>query len=423
MRARVLVLILAIGGLGGAVALPVSSRVSAASGEDAFELNERAIELMNSGDLAAAVSLLERAVALQPSHAVLRGNLAEALFRRAADACSRNRYDVARPLLLRAVELEPKRARYPLFLGVCHFHLGALDDAEAALRKSLELDGKQFAAHENLGHVAYERGRSEEAVRAWEKAMAVGSTSAGLAKRIAKVRREIDVEKDFLVARTTHFDVRYDGALGETVLEGVGRQLESAYERVGADLGGYPTESIPVILYSRSGFSEVTDGHRWMAGLFDGRIRIAVDQDIGDGNELGATLAHEYAHYVIHSISPQCPTWLHEGIAQWVERRGIESANARLRRATSVTAMGEASVFDLTESFGRTEDPAVARAQYDQALSFVDWLVGGFGEPLLGRLIRRIAEENGNVRAAVEAVCEMDAAELEASWREARGVR
>lgn len=418
MRAWVLTAMLAIAGLGG-----VFDALVVAAGEDAFELNERAIERMNAGDLDEAVTLLERAVSLEPTHEVLRGNLAEAQFRRAADACKRNRYDVARPQLLRAVELEPKRARYHLFLGVCHFHLGALDDAEAALRESLELDPKQFAAHENLGHVAYERGRSEEAVQLWRKAVAAGSTSAGLAKRISRVQREIAVEKDFLVARTTHFDIRYDGSLGDNVLEGVGRQLEAAYERVGADLGAYPGESVSVVLYTRSGFSEVTDGHRWMAGLFDGRIRIPVDRDIGDGNELAATLAHEYAHYVIHSISPQCPTWLHEGIAQWVEGRGVDAANARLARANSVTAMGEASVYDLTESFGRTEDPALVRAQYDQAVSFVDWLVSRFGEPLLGRLLRRIAEEQGNVRAAVEAVCETSAGELEASWREARRVR
>lgn len=391
----------------------VPPALAATDDGDAFALNEQAVALIDKGEHSQAIAKLTRAVELDPTSEVIRNNLAEARFRLGAQYCDRQRFDLAATELAAAIALRPDRDQYHVFLGVAQYQLGDLEPAVATLKRALTLDPEEAAAHENLGHVYYKLGQSEDAIREWKQALAMGTETATLAKLVARVTRETEVEAAFLEARAEYFDIRYDGSLARDVVETTQRGLDGAYQRVGSLLGFYPDEPVPVVLYTRAGFSRVTDGHRWVAGLFDGRIRIPIDRDQRLSSQLEGTLAHEYTHYAIHDMAPRCPTWLHEGIAQYAERSSVSQAAARVARARSRIG----SVFALTESFAQTTDPAAARLQYDQALAFVGYVVENYGEGSLASLLRELGR-SGDVRAAVSAVLGIGATQLEEAWME-----
>jgi hypothetical protein len=67
----------------------------------------------------------------------------------------------------------------------------------------------------------------------------------------------------------------------------------------------------------------VTDAPGWSGGLFDGKIRIPIGGIEKETPGLRMLLYHEYTHAVVRAITPRCPTWLNEGLAQYFEGRQI----------------------------------------------------------------------------------------------------
>ena len=276
---------------GGAPATRGAGFDAADVAEEAFELNERAVEAISKGETERAAELLERAHELSPSSEVIRNNLAEARFRLGADACDKERYADAVPALLASIRLRGDRSKPWVFLGVARYRLFDHAGAIVAFERAIELDDKDSSAFENLGHVLYATSRPRKAVDAWKKALRLGSPTEDLPDQVRRVEREIEVESRFATSRTTHFDIRHDPGIRREALEVVHGAVERAWVRVGQALDTYPDETVPVVVYTRAGFSKVTKGHRWVAGLFDGRIRIPVDQD-ADADALVDTIAH-----------------------------------------------------------------------------------------------------------------------------------
>ena len=80
-----------------------------------------------------------------------------------------------------------------------------------------------------------------------------------------------------------------------------------------------------MILYSSRQFQEVTDAPGWSGGLYDGKIRIPIGGIERETPGLRRILYHEYAHAVVRAITPRCPTWLNEGLAQYFEGREMDA--------------------------------------------------------------------------------------------------
>jgi hypothetical protein len=86
-----------------------------------------------------------------------------------------------------------------------------------------------------------------------------------------------------------------------------------------------PREPIEVILYAGENFkSLVSNGPDWAAGIFDGRMRIPIQEQYATpaGREgLRRILRHELVHalFAIQSNMRNLPSWFNEGIAQRLE--------------------------------------------------------------------------------------------------------
>jgi hypothetical protein len=77
-----------------------------------------------------------------------------------------------------------------------------------------------------------------------------------------------------------------------------------------------------VILYTQEAFRDVTRAPSWAGAVNDGRIRVPVQGVETVSPELERVLKHELTHsFVFQKTTGRCPTWLNEGIAQWMEGR------------------------------------------------------------------------------------------------------
>ena len=293
------------------------------------EWNRAAIAALEAGELELGVELLERCHAGAPEHEVFTSNLAEALARLARREHEQlDLRPAAVERLARAVELAPVR-----------------DDLEQLLER-------------------------------W--------------------RREAEAERGFWTDESDHFLLRYDGERGELLNRGhylLLNDLEAAYQDFGELFGRFFVEAgrpkVEVLLYRRQEFTELTGIGHWAGGVFDGTVRIPIEDLDRERKTLTGVLRHELLHAFVKEVGGRgVPGWLNEGLAQWVEAPFLDDRGARVRRARA--KLKGASLFSLEELAGSLatwrDEERIARA-YAQSVAFVAYLEHHFGERLVIELI------------------------------------
>lgn len=212
-----------------------------------------------------------------------------------------------------------------LGLGIALFQLRDDAHAERELNRAAELNPGEATAYQFLGELYYRKDDLEAAASYWEKAVALNPNNTAVRARLDRIKREHKTEKDFNRDVTSHFLIKYEGRekieAGRIVL----RILEDAYGEIGRALSFYPDHEIQVILYSGQQFQEVTDAPGWSGAVFDGKIRLPIGGIEQETPGLRRVLYHEYAHAAVRAITPRCPTWLNEGLAQYLEGRELTS--------------------------------------------------------------------------------------------------
>lgn len=307
------------------------SAEGAGATNDPVHRNNRAVELLEGGQLDEAIELFEQVVSEAPENDTYRANLRNALLRRANELT------------------------------------GSDPDAAAAdYERALE-----FAADD----------ASRERI-------------AGLrdrARAIASEEKDFVVESTLHF--TFRFDGAREEIIGG--VDELKVILEAAYQEYGEIFRRRPVEEgeprIEVVLYRSEGFNAVTGLGDWAGGVFDGTIRVPADdlRDRARVLRLRSVLRHEVAHAFTASIGgKEVPAWLNEGVAQWLEDPGTTAGKVGLARGR-LAAAGQ-PLFPLAELQGtlaRWQDRARISRAYDQALAFTDYLVQTYGSDLVFEMI------------------------------------
>jgi tetratricopeptide (TPR) repeat protein len=97
---------------------------------DIYEWVQRGKDLMSSGDIHAAATVLERAIASEPAHASLREQLARAYYQL-------GRYDSALDEFREAIQLDPADDYAYFGAGLSLAKLGRLSEAVGQLRMAV----------------------------------------------------------------------------------------------------------------------------------------------------------------------------------------------------------------------------------------------------------------------------------------------
>jgi hypothetical protein len=288
------------------------------------ELNARAIAALEALEFALAVELLEQCLAGEPEQPIFAGNLAEALARRAIDEHERTRpCPVCIEWMERAVELAPEREPY---------------------RKLLER---------------------------WKK--------------------ELEAESEFQRDRSVHFELSYDG-WREQLLDAapdVLDELERHYIDLALVFGLQPAERgrprIPVVLYRREQFTDITGLADWAGGSYDGTIRVPMQEGRALDAALSALLRHELVHaFVREAGGGDVPAWLNEGLAQWLQR----DARADLEHARRIAKEQPWIELErLQRGFAKLGAPALVETAYAQSLAFVVYIEEVHGRQALLEMV------------------------------------
>jgi hypothetical protein len=96
--------------------------------------------------------------------------------------------------------------------------------------------------------------------------------------------------------------------------------LDQAWQDHERQLGFAPSYPVTVVLQTAKAFFDTTRAPGWVAAWNDGTIRVPVAGLERPTAGLVRVLRHEMAHsFVAARTGANCPTWLQEGLAQWLE--------------------------------------------------------------------------------------------------------
>ena len=211
-----------------------------------------------------------------------------------------------------------------------HFRRGDLFEARRHIDRALEIAPELAEAREISGDLHYQEGSLAQARAEWEKAAAgAGPPRHGLGAKLDRVGRELSVEGGFERDVSRHFTIQFDGPVPRAVARTALSLLERAYDRLWHDFGRSPQHDLPVILYTRGLFDEITRSPAWVGGTYDGKIRVPVGglQTETDAQRLEPILTHELAHAFIRANVPgRLPLWFEEGLAGHFDGTSPEAA-------------------------------------------------------------------------------------------------
>jgi hypothetical protein len=214
--------------------------------------------------------------------------------------------------------------------------------------------------------------------------------------------------------RGAQFRIRYDGGVNEPMGLAVLGSLDAAYEEYTKRLGFHPGEAVTVVLQTEASFQ---DGRtpEWAAGINDGTIRVAVRGLQAVSPRVLAVLRHELAHsFVASRTGGNCPTWLQEGISQWLEGGDPGREDAGLAEVSREGRLH--ALLSLEGPFQGLDQGEVYQA-YAESLSAVAHILRKRGEAGVIRILSALADGLPSEEALPVALA-LSYPEFQKSWEE-----
>ncbi len=254
------------------------------------------------------------------------------------------------------------------------------------------------------GWAYYGMNKMEQAVAEWKRALSL-RPDPEVQSALDKAQRDKQEEESYKENESAHFTLRYSGAAEPALAREVLHTLESHFSAIESELNFTPPDSIGVVLYTQQAFADITRAPGWVGALNDGRIRVPVQGLSGVNPELSRVLKHELTHsFVGQKTRGHAPTWIQEGLAQWMEgKRSGDNATV----LAQVFQQGHApSLGQLEGSWMGLQSDTAAYA-YAWALANIEYIVqsGGMGD--VERILDRIGS-GSSTEAALREVLHSD---------------
>jgi tetratricopeptide (TPR) repeat protein len=334
--------------------------------------------------------ILSTAVAGSLPHAVLRAQIdpRTALLERAAwTALNAGQAHAAADAFRDAIAAGPKNARLHLGAGMAASLERRDADARDEFERALALDPKLTDARVLLGPIQYRMGDVQGAIRTYEILVADAPGATDARATLERWQREVELHDRMQQAIGSHFTVSFEGPAEAALAAEALEVLDRAYFRIGQVLGTYPTDPIPVVLYTTEQFRDITRSPSWAAGAYDGTIRVPMRGALDKRDELDRVLSHEFTHALIRTLAARgVPTWLNEGLATALESGDLSWAERRMQHV-----VGKVPLRALQNGFGRYTGEQAQVAYAASALA-VRRMLDEAGGAAIVNLIRDLGE-------------------------------
>ena len=287
------------------------------------------------------------------------------LEREAFGALNRGETRAAADAFREALASDPKNARLHLGAGIAAALERRDADAIGELERALSLDPKLTQARAVLGQIEYRMGDPTAAMRTYETLLKETPDDAAAQATLDRWRRELELHDRMQQAVGSHFIVSFEGPAEAALAAAAIEALDRAYWRIGELLGSFPSDPIPVVLYSTEQFRDITRSPAWAAGAYDGTIRVPMRGALDNPQELERVLAHEFTHAFVRTLAARgVPAWLNEGLATALESSDLAWAEKYASKGGGAVPLGR-----LAAGFGRLGDADARRAYATSALA------------------------------------------------------
>ncbi len=258
-----------------------------------------------------------------------------------SDAIKRNNLPLAAATFKEAITLDPKNASLRVGAGMAAFLQRHDSEAKSHYEQALVLDPKLTVARIQLGMVVRRQGDFQEAIRQFEIVAAEDPENASVRDTLDRWKRERELHERMRLEVGDFFTVSFEGPEDAELAAQALESLNKAYWRICDVFGTFPPKSVPVVLYTREQFRDVTRSPQWAAAAYDGIIRVPMRGAGEKGEDLDRVLAHEFSHALIRSLATRnLPTWLNEGLASVLESDDLAGRIARSPRSARCRRCG-----------------------------------------------------------------------------------
>ncbi|MDP6964098.1 MAG: tetratricopeptide repeat protein [Planctomycetota bacterium] len=199
-----------------------------------------------------------------------------------------------------------------------------VDEARAIVEQGMH----EFADNHRLialmADISSIQGDVERAVVLMTQALNQNPNNEFYANKLLQFETEAKVFVNYLSASTAHFESNFDAQNRSMVrnIDDLQQDLERAWSDISNHLGVSNQRRIVVLWLAKEDYQ--AQAPDWSLGVYDGRIRIVVDDYPESRPQLLATLKHELTHAILHSTGLRIPTFVQEGLAQMYEPRNVD---------------------------------------------------------------------------------------------------
>ena len=253
-------------------------------------------------DWPAVITKLRGELHDRPGFARTRQQLATAYNNYGVQLAEEGQWDLAQTQLQEAISLDGVNSQFRQNLaniylrqGQQHYQDRQPREAREAAERALQANPSLAQAYALIGQIEYEDQRLKEARVAWQQAVELDPNLTELAGKLAQLNEELLVGSEFQRISQASFDLRYEERLERPVGFDVRDALLEARRMVGGDFAYWPKYRIVVLIYSAESFRKLwQETPEWVAGQYDGKIRLPLPNGHLDAAMVKQILFHEY---------------------------------------------------------------------------------------------------------------------------------
>ncbi len=309
-------------------------------------------------------------------------------------------------------------------------------EAEEVAARALRENAKSAGAQAFDGRLKFYQGRYQDALGAFEKALAVDSKDERHQAYKLLAQFTLDVVKNLKRFESAHFmlylDEKRDGILAPYALEA----LEKSYSAIGAELGYYPKDKVRVeIAPDVSSFNAISTlslrdiEETGAVGICKfNKLMIISPRALSLGYRWVDSLSHEYLHYAIVALTNnRAPIWLHEGMARFYETRWRKPEIAKDAAEDYLTPGNQTLLVQALEknqfvgfkkmepSLIHLETPEQVQLAYAEAASAVDFINTSKGRTGMRGLLATLNDKS--TPEAIENMFGLSFDAFESQWK------
>jgi tetratricopeptide (TPR) repeat protein len=308
-----------------------------------------------------------------------------------------------------ALVFDPDNVGLLLNLAILNLRESQFKNALEPLERARRVSPDSADVAKLTGWAYYGANKMDQAIEEWRRAQQL-RPDPDVAQALEKAQRDKTEEESYRESETAHFDLKYYGSAAPDLARGILRALEDDFRDLESQLDYTPPEPIAVILYTEQSFADITRAPGWVGALNDGRLRIPVQGLTEVTPDLARVLKHELTHsFVGQKSHGRAPTWLQEGVAQWMEGRRSTSAASALVDAAS---QGTIPPLGSMEGSWMGLSGNSAAFAYAWSLAVVESIIDSGGVSDISRLLDRIAT-SPSTEAALQETLHSNYADLE----------